>query len=84
MIFLGDIAVAAETVRREAAEQGKTPQAHLTHMLVHGTLHLLGFDHQDDSEADDMEDHERAILASMGIADPYRERKAHRIAEGTN
>lgn len=83
-VFLGDIAVAAETLQREAAEQGKTPEAHLTHLLVHGTLHLLGFDHQDDAEADEMEDHERAILASIGIADPYRERDEFRLAEGAS
>lgn len=69
---LGDIAVALETVVREAVEEEKTLAAHLTHMVVHGTLHLLGYDHELDSEAEEMEALERDVLASLGIADPYR------------
>lgn len=69
---LGDIAVALETVVREAVEEEKTLAAHLTHMVVHGTLHLLGYDHELDSEAEEMETMERDVLASLGIADPYR------------
>jgi len=71
-VFLGDVAVAVETVAQEAAEQHKSAQSHLAHMLVHGTLHLLGFDHQDSAQAEDMEGLETSILAGLGIADPYR------------
>lgn len=69
---LGDIVIAYETVMREAEEDCKPPLHHLAHMIVHGLLHLAGFDHEDDSEAAEMEALERAILADMGIADPYR------------
>lgn len=69
---LGDIAIALETVTREAAEEEKTLAAHLAHMVVHGTLHLLGYDHEGDDEAEEMEALEREILAGLGIADPYR------------
>lgn len=69
---LGDIAIALETVTREAAEEDKTLAAHLTHMVVHGTLHLLGYDHEEDDEAEEMEALEREFLAGLGIADPYR------------
>ncbi len=68
---LGDIAIAWETCLREAEEQGKDPRAHVTHLLVHGTLHLLGFDHVRDKDAALMEGHEVRILAGMGLADPY-------------
>jgi len=71
--FLGDIALAAETIAREAAEQGKTIESHAAHMAVHGFLHLLGYDHIVDVDAAVMEDRERVILASLGIADPYAE-----------
>lgn len=70
-LILGDIIIAYEVVAREAEEQGKTIIAHLTHMLVHGLLHLIGHDHIDDAEAEQMEAYERKILASFGIADPY-------------
>ena len=68
---LGDIALACETVSREAAEQGKPLADHTAHLIVHGTLHLLGYDHETDGEAEDMENEERKILARLGIADPY-------------
>jgi probable rRNA maturation factor len=70
--FLGDIAISAETVLREAAAQGKTAADHATHLLVHGLLHLLGHDHEEDGEAERMEAMEVRILAVLGIADPYR------------
>jgi probable rRNA maturation factor len=68
---LGDIAIAWETCAREAAEQGKTVHDHVMHLLVHGVLHLLGYDHIDEDDANLMEETERQILASLGIADPY-------------
>ena len=68
---LGDISLALETVVREAAEQDKTVADHVSHLLVHGTLHLLGYDHGDDAEAEEMEALEREVLAGLGIADPY-------------
>jgi len=68
---LGDIAIAYETVSREAAEQEKTLAAHLSHMIVHGVLHLLGYDHQDRVEREEMETIERAVLAGLGVPDPY-------------
>jgi probable rRNA maturation factor len=68
---LGDIALAFETVEREAREQGKGFAAHAGHLLVHGFLHLLGYDHEDEAEAEEMEARERVILASLGVADPY-------------
>ncbi len=68
---LGDIVVCAEVVAREAGEQHKPLAAHWAHMLVHGTLHLLGHDHIDDTEADEMEALERTILAGLGYPDPY-------------
>ncbi|MET0183454.1 MAG: rRNA maturation RNase YbeY [Caulobacterales bacterium] len=72
----GDIALAAETVAREAQAQGKTFENHTSHLLIHGFLHLLGYDHEIDEEAEQMEARERAILAKLGIADPYAERTA--------
>lgn len=68
---LGDIAIAYETVAREAEAQGKPCSDHLAHLAVHGFLHLLGYDHHDDIEAERMERLERDILAQLGIADPY-------------
>ena len=69
--FLGDIALAAETIASEAEFQGKSFDNHAAHMAVHGFLHLLGYDHEQDTDAEAMEARERAILASLGIADPY-------------
>ena len=71
MRHLGDIALAFETVAREAEEQGKSLADHTAHLVVHGTLHLLGYDHEKDVEAEAMEAEEIAILASLGIDDPY-------------
>jgi probable rRNA maturation factor len=68
---LGDIAIAWETCAREAADQGKAMPAHVTHLIVHGILHLLGFDHIHDADAALMEATETRILASLGISDPY-------------
>ena len=68
---LGDIAIAWETCAREAAEQGKSMEAHVAHLVVHAVLHLLGYDHIEDEDAALMEGHEVRILASMGLPDPY-------------
>ena len=70
--FLGDIVVCASVVNSEASEQGKHLNDHWAHMLVHGTLHLLGYDHQIDSEAAKMEALEQQVLAQHGVANPYR------------
>ncbi|MBN9305085.1 MAG: rRNA maturation RNase YbeY [Devosia sp.] len=69
--LLGDIILARETLEREAAEQGVSVEDHFTHLVVHGFLHLLGYDHMDDDEALAMEGLETQILASLGVADPY-------------
>ncbi len=69
--LLGDIVLADGTLRREATAAGLTLTDHLTHLLVHGLLHLLGHDHGHDAEAEAMEGLETAILATLGIADPY-------------
>lgn len=68
---LGDIAIAYETCEREAAEKGITMQAHVTHLIVHGCLHLLGYDHETDKDATLMEELEVKALASMGVGNPY-------------
>ncbi|SDG23395.1 probable rRNA maturation factor [Limimonas halophila] len=72
-VELGDVVIALETVLAEARAQGKTAADHLTHLTVHGTLHLLGLDHQDDTEAEAMEGLEVRVLAGLGVADPYAE-----------
>ncbi|MET0329568.1 MAG: rRNA maturation RNase YbeY [Luteimonas sp.] len=69
--LLGDLVICAPVVAREAAEQAKPLNAHYAHLTVHGVLHLLGWDHEDDQEADAMEQLEREILAGLGIDDPY-------------
>lgn len=68
---LGDIAICAAVVAREAAEQGKALKAHWAHMVVHGCLHLCGYDHMKAADAKVMESRERELLAGLGIADPY-------------
>lgn len=68
---IGDIALAAETVIREAREQGKTFSDHVSHLVIHGFLHLLGMDHTSDSEAEEMEALEILALGRIGIGDPY-------------
>jgi probable rRNA maturation factor len=68
---LGDIVLAFGVIGREAAEQGKTLHDHTVHLIVHGALHLLGFDHETDAEALEMERLEAAILKDLGISDPY-------------
>jgi len=70
-IGLGDVILARETVAAEAAAQGKSMADHASHLTVHGVLHLLGHDHHDDAEAATMESVEVAVLAGLGIADPY-------------
>jgi probable rRNA maturation factor len=69
--FIGDIALAAETIVEEANFQGKRFDHHAAHLVVHGFLHLLGYDHEQPDEAEKMEARERAILVSVGIDDPY-------------
>jgi len=73
MDLLGDLVVCAAVVEREAEEQGKALHHHWAHMIVHGCLHLLGYDHINDEEAEIMESLERKILAGLDIADPYQE-----------
>lgn len=79
---LGDIAVSHETVEREAREEGKTFEDHYTHMIVHGFLHLIGFDHENDADAANMEGRERDILARLAIADPYAYRTPMKTGPG--
>ncbi|MCQ4631455.1 rRNA maturation RNase YbeY [Shinella sp. CPCC 100929] len=69
--MLGDIIFAQETLSREAGELGKSFDDHLTHLLVHGFLHLFGYDHMEDDEAEKMEGLETRILAELGLSDPY-------------
>lgn len=69
--MLGDIVIARETVEREAKEEGKPIENHLSHLVVHGFLHLLGYDHETDEEAEVMEAREREILHALAIPDPY-------------
>ena len=73
---LGDIALACETLALEANEEGKSLQDHATHLIVHGTLHLLGYDHELEAQAEIMEALEVKALAALGIADPYRDMAA--------
>ncbi|MCZ8545700.1 rRNA maturation RNase YbeY [Mesorhizobium qingshengii] len=69
--MLGDIVLAAETVAREAALEEKPLENHISHLVIHGLLHLLGYDHETDAEAEEMEAIERAALARLAIPDPY-------------
>lgn len=69
--FVGDIALALGVMTREAAEQGKPLAHHLQHLVIHGVLHLIGYDHEDDGDAERMESLERALLAGLEVPDPY-------------
>jgi probable rRNA maturation factor len=69
--LLGDIVICAKVVQDEAAEQGKPLHAHWAHMVIHGCLHLLGYDHLEDQEAESMEGLEISLLADLGYANPY-------------
>jgi probable rRNA maturation factor len=69
--ILGDIVICADVVNREAQEQGKTQEAHWAHMIVHGIFHLLGYDHEEDIEAEKMEALEIEVMKTMGYANPY-------------
>ena len=69
--LLGDLVICAPVVAREAAEQGKPVAAHYAHLTVHGVLHLLGWDHEHDKDAEAMEQLEREVLAELGLPDPY-------------
>lgn len=71
--LLGDLVLCAPVIAREAEEQGKSLSAHYAHMTVHGSLHLLGWDHENDADALAMEQLEREILAGLGLNDPYAE-----------
>jgi probable rRNA maturation factor len=73
--MLGDIAIAYETMRREADAEQKPFDHHLSHLAVHGFLHLVGYDHENDRDAEDMESLETEILAQLGIPDPYADRE---------
>jgi len=75
--LLGDVVICATVVAREAGHQGKSLCAHFAHLVVHGTLHLLGYDHQTHRQAEVMESRERGILAGLGFADPYALRDGH-------
>jgi probable rRNA maturation factor len=72
-VLLGDVVLAFETVSREAAEQRKPLADHLRHLVVHGVLHLVGFDHETEAEAAIMETRETEILRALGVPDPYRD-----------
>ncbi|PTY38894.1 rRNA maturation RNase YbeY [Saccharospirillum sp. MSK14-1] len=69
--LLGDLVICVPVLEREAAEQGKTTEQHWAHLVIHGALHLLGFDHIDPQDADIMENIERRVLADLGLPDPY-------------
>jgi len=72
--MLGDIAIAYETTRREADDEGKPFDHHLSHLAIHGFLHLIGYDHENEVDAEEMEALEQTILAQIGIPDPYADR----------
>jgi probable rRNA maturation factor len=76
---LGDLAICAPVVAREARQQGKRPTAHWAHMVVHGVLHLLGYDHENARDAQEMEGLEARILAQFGYADPYESNARARL-----
>ncbi len=79
-LALGDVVLAFQTIRGEAEAQGKTLADHLGHLVVHGVLHLVGYDHRDESQAAAMEHLETAVLAGLGVADPYQADMARRRA----
>jgi probable rRNA maturation factor len=81
---LGDVVLAYETLAREAVAEAKPFDHHLTHLVVHGVLHLLGHDHETDADAARMEGRECAILATLGISDPYGEPAASDSAPGSH
>jgi len=80
MGLLGDVALAYGVCEREARAQGKPLADHLRHLVVHGLLHLLGYDHEDDADGDVMESLERSILGRLGVPDPYRETVDDRLS----
>jgi probable rRNA maturation factor len=82
--MLGDIAIAYETVRKEADEEQKPFDHHLSHLAVHGYLHLIGYDHENDADAEAMESLETEILAQLGIPDPYSDRDPQTDRERMN
>ena len=82
--MLGDIAIAYETTRKEADDEQKPFDHHLSHLAVHGFLHLIGYDHEKDTDAEAMEALEQEILAQLGIPDPYADRDPHAERERTD
>lgn len=82
-LLLGDVVLAYETVAREAADRHKDLAAHLSHLVVHGVLHLLGYDHQEEQAAERMEALEGRVLEGLGYGDPYDEAAAKRPSRGT-
>jgi probable rRNA maturation factor len=81
--LLGDVILAHETCAREAEDKGISLVDHATHLIVHGTLHLVGYDHENDAEAEAMEGIETRALASLGLADPYGDRDLPQDGTGT-
>ena len=71
--LLGDLVICAPIVENEASDQGKAQISHWAHLVIHGTLHLLGYDHIEDDEADEMESLEKVIMSSLGYPDPYQD-----------
>jgi len=82
--MLGDIAIAYETTRKEADDEQKPFDHHLSHLAIHGFLHLIGYDHEKDEDAEAMEALEQEILAQLGIPDPYTDRDPHADRERTD
>jgi probable rRNA maturation factor len=82
--MLGDIAIAYETMRREADDEQKPFDHHLSHLAIHGFLHLIGYDHETDADAGAMETLEQEILAQLGIPDPYADRDSHADLDRTD
>ncbi|RMR59554.1 Endoribonuclease YbeY [Pseudomonas cichorii] len=84
--MLGDLVICVPVVNREAQEQGKAVDAHWAHMVIHGCLHLLGYDHIDDEEAEEMEALERTLLEELGYPDPYADDESaeHQPSETTS